>query len=44
MRFVTHALPKNLVVDDVVRIGRLLRAVVGGLAEAGTEGKAAGAA
>ncbi len=42
MLFITHALPKNLQVDEVVRIGRSLSAVGAGLEEAGGEAKTAG--
>jgi len=42
MLFITHALPKNLLVDEVVRIGRALSAVGGGHEEASQKVDAAG--
>ena len=42
MLFITHAMPKNLLVDEVVRIGRSLIAVGAGLEEPGGDAKTAG--
>ena len=42
MLFITHALPKNLLVDEVVRIGRSLTAVGGGHEEVSQKVDSAG--